>query len=242
MIFYFSGTGNSEWVAKKIAERLNERTYDITLIKEAPETEEEERMGFVFPVYAWGIPEPMAVFIKKLKKVSAFTFGICTCGEDAGRTMKKFSKLYHLDSAYSISMPNNYIIGGDLEEKEVVLHKLENAESEISKISEEILHREKVYRVHEGKLATLKSGIVNTGFNRFARSTKPFFAEQEKCNGCGLCAQKCPSRAIEMSEGHPVWKGNCYQCMRCINACPQTAIQYGNKTAGRRRYMISKYL
>ena len=31
MIFYFSGTGNSKWVAKKIAEKTNDKVYDIML-------------------------------------------------------------------------------------------------------------------------------------------------------------------------------------------------------------------
>lgn len=242
MIFYFSGTGNSKWVAMKVAEKINDKTFDISRAKEVPEIGEDKQVGFVFPVYAWGVPEPMKIFARKLKKVNAFTFGICTCGEDAGVTMKKFSEIYHLDSAYSIAMPNNYLIGSDLEEKEVVLSKIKNAEQEIEKISGEIANLKKVYRVNEGKFAKLKSGIANFGFNKFARSTAPFYAEKEKCNGCGLCAKTCPCSAIEIKNGSPVWKGNCYQCLRCINSCPQTAIQYGKKTAGRRRYTISMYL
>lgn len=242
MIFYFSGTGNSEWAASKVAERLNERTFDIAQKGDIPDVGGEKLIGFVFPVYAWGAPEPMIGFAKKLKKTDAFTFGICTCGEEAGETMKKFSRIYPLDSAYSIVMPNNYLLGSDLEEREVVLRKIKDAERELAEISEEIGCMKKTYRVTEGKFAKLKSGIVNKSFNKFARSATPFHAEAEKCNGCGLCAAKCPSSAIQMSDGRPVWKGNCYQCLRCINSCPQTAIQYGKKTEGRRRYVIAKYL
>ena len=64
MIFYFSGTGNSEYVAKQLAARLGDRLvkmgdavahadYDYTL-------SEGERVGWVFPVYSWG-PAPIAV-------------------------------------------------------------------------------------------------------------------------------------------------------------------------------------
>ena len=242
MIFYFSGTGNSKWVAMKVAEIINDKSYDITLIKDAPDVNNEKRIGFVFPVHAWGVPEPMRIFAKKLQRIKAFAFGICTYGADAGHTMKKFSSFYRLDSAYGIEMPNNYIIGEDLEEEDVVTHKLKNAADEILKISQEIINEKKVYRVNEGKFAKFKSGIINFGFNKFARSTAKFNVDECKCTGCGLCAEKCPSLSIIMSDGKPIWKGNCYQCMRCINICPQVAIQYGSDTVGRRRYTINKYL
>jgi epoxyqueuosine reductase QueG len=45
-----------------------------------------------------------------------------------------------------------------------------------------------------------------------------------------------------MSEGKPSWNKKCYQCLKCINGCPEEAIQYGSKTIGRKRYMIDLYL
>lgn len=248
MIFYFTGTGNSEWVAKKVADKLSDKAVDIisldlAKLKVELKIESEKYIGFVFPVYAWGVPEPMLNFAKSLKAVSAFTFGICTCGEDAGLAMKKLSKTYPLCSAYSIAMPNNYVIGSELESDEAVLNKIKNAEREIDKISLEISEGKKQYKVHEGSLASIKSSVVNKGFNKFARSTSPFWVIKDKCISCGLCAKGCPSKAIELENGNPVWKkGNCYQCLRCINSCPSKAIQYGKKTAGRKRYNIAKYV
>lgn len=252
MIFYFTGTGNSEWVAKRVADNIGDKAVDIissnlAKLNGEQSIESEKYIGFVFPVYAWGVPEPMLNFVKKLKganeETNAFTFGICTCGEDAGAAMKKLSKIYPLCSAYSIAMPNNYVIGSELESDEVVLNKIKNAERELDKISLEISEGKKQYRVHEGSLASIKSSVVNKGFNKFARSTSPFWVIKDKCISCILCAKGCPSKAIELENGNPVWKkGNCYQCLRCINSCPSKAIQYGKKTAGRKRYNIAKYV
>lgn len=41
MIFYFSGTGNSEWTAQKIAEKTSDKAYDIVKLKELPEIDGE---------------------------------------------------------------------------------------------------------------------------------------------------------------------------------------------------------
>lgn len=252
MIFYFSRTGNSEWVAKKVADKIDDKAVDIISLDLAELNAEqkivaEKYIGFVFPVYAWGVPEPMLDFVKNLKganeQTTAFTFGICTCGEDAGAAMKKLSKIYPLCSAYSIAMPNNYVIGSELESDEVVLNKIKSAEGEIDKISAEISEGKKQYRVHEGSLAAVKSGMINKVFNRFARSTSSFWVEKDKCISCISCAKNCPSKAIELENGNPVWKKrNCYMCLRCINCCPTEAIEYGKNTASRKRYNINKFV
>ena len=184
----------------------------------------------------------MIIFLKKLKKVRAYTFGICTCGANAGIALKKFSKIYHLDSSYSIIMPSNYIIGEDLEKESIILKKIEMANYKIEKISTEIMQRQKVYQVNEGKFPVLKSTLLNKGFNKFARATTPFHVDKERCNGCTLCSKMCPASTIKIVNGYPIWNEKCYQCLRCINNCPQVAIQYGKNTAERGRYNIDKYL
>lgn len=242
MIFYFSGTGNSKWVANKIAEKIGDKTYDISELRELPEITNEKKIGLVFPIYAWGVPEPMLTFAQKLKSEKVFTFGICTCGANAGKALKILSKIYHLDSCYSIIMPNNYIIGSDIDETSIILEKIKLAQKEMEKISNEIIQEEKVYRVTEGSFPTLKSSIINKGFNKYARNTVPFHVDKEKCIGCGLCAKTCPASTIEIVDGNPVWNKKCYQCLKCINNCPQRAIQYGQKTENRGRYNIKNYL
>lgn len=241
MIFYFSGTGNSAWAARQLARLTGDTACDITTLKELPDMDSAKQLGFVFPVYAWGAPEVMGAFVKKLPSPQVFTFGVCTCGSDAGLAMKQLSRLYPLSCSYSLVMPNNYIIGSDTDDEGEILRKLTAARSELERISGEIQRREPVYRVHEGGLAGIKSRFVNYGFNRFAQSAKPFFAG-DSCNGCGLCAGNCPAHAITLRESKPAWAAQCYQCMRCINECPQQAIQYGKATAGRRRYTIRAYL
>ena len=61
MIFYFSGTGNSKWIANQLSKEqkeelvfipdaLNNGTFEFCL-------REDEKIGFVFPVYSWAPPE-----------------------------------------------------------------------------------------------------------------------------------------------------------------------------------------
>lgn len=241
MIFYFSGTGNSQWVAEQIAALTGDTAYDIVNVNAFPDIRKEQQIGFVFPIYAWGAPEPMRDFARALPKTSAFTFGICTCGGNAGNAMKQFSKIYPLASCYSLIMPNNYIIGSDTDDDGTILEKIQQAKAQLEIISQEILSSKSVYRVTEGFMAFLKSKLANWGFEHFARNTKPFHVN-ENCIDCGLCEKNCPAGTITMDNGKPVWNEKCYQCLRCINSCPKQAIEYGSGTPGRKRYTLWQHL
>lgn len=239
MICYFSGTGNSKWVAEQLAVKTNDNA--INLIREpAPFSISGEIFGIVFPVYAWGVPEPVVDFVKKLVGQPAFSYSVCTCGGEAGNAMIKMSSLIHLDSSYSIEMPNNYVMGSDLESEASITLKISAAKERIEKIAEQVINRQPTNDVHTGNFAWLKSNLVNFGFNMAARSTKPFFVT-DKCISCGQCARDCPAETITMIEGKPSWGTKCYQCTSCINLCPTQAIEYSKGTSTRGRYSLEKY-
>ena len=241
MIFYFSGTGNSRWAAKNLAALTGDEAREISKLDQTPDLTGQGQIGLVFPIYAWGVPEPMLAFAKTLGKTDAFTFAVCTCGAEVGYAMKKLARVCPLDSSYSLVMPNNYILGEDVDDPQTARRKIDAAGQAIQSIAQEILQRKPVYRVEEGSLAGLKSGLVHFGFNRFARSTKDFYAT-DACNGCGLCAQDCPAATISLVNGRPTWGKQCYQCLRCIHRCPQRAIQYGKDTETRGRYTVEQYV
>lgn len=238
MIFYFSGTGNSRWAAEQLAALTGDEAQDICGFRQTPEIRGLRRVGLVFPVYAWGAPETVLDFAKSLGETDAFTYGVCTCGEEAGKTMVKLGRIFPLRSCYSLVMPNNYVIGGDVDDPGTARRKISAAQEIIRVIAREILEEKESCRVDEGTHPRLKSGLVNFGFNKFARSTRPFFATDD-CNGCGRCARGCPAGTISLKAGKPAWGKKCYQCLRYINECPLQAIQYGKDTRGRSRYTLS---
>lgn len=240
MIFYFSGTGNSRWAAQQLAAQTGDRAQDIARLSTVPDYTAEGQIGLVFPVYAWGAPEPVLTFAKALPVADVFSFAVATCGSEAGHTLKKLSRVFPLQSSYSLVMPNNYILGADVDDEATARAKIDAAEKELAVIAQEVTARRPVYRVAEGSMPVLKSGIVNFGFNKFARSTKSFYAT-DACNSCGRCARNCPTHTIRLHAGKPVWGTLCYQCLRCLHECPQRAIQYGKGTETKSRYTIGLY-
>lgn len=243
MICYFSGTGNSRWAAMQLADKTDDKAVDI--IQTAPASltiETGTRLGLVFPVYAWSYPKIMGDFIKALHiPEGVFIYAVCTCGEECGHTMKKLEKLLGkgLSAKMSLPMPNNYIIGADVDSIDEEKRKIAEADERLERFSAAVNAGESMSLLDVGSLAGLKSSVAAWGFNTFATTDKPFFAGDE-CIGCSLCEKSCPTDNIILRDKKPVWQGKCIQCLSCINRCPTAAIQYGKATAGRGRYYFGK--
>ena len=57
------------------------------------------------------------------------------------------------------------------------------------------------------------------------------FTVDEKCLGCGACAEECPVKVIEVkADKTPKPTGNadklCLNCGHCVSACPQGALTH----------------
>lgn len=252
MIFYFSATGNSEWVARQLSERLDDSLVCVNNIARNNfsnttfELDSDERIGFVFPIHSWG---PPAIFMKFIEKLNLKNYNehnayaVCTCGDDTGfadyhlkKALKK--KDIELCSFHSVTMPNTYILlpGFDVDPSNVEKRKKEDAIAKIQKIADCIESEMQDKKLlHRGSFARIKSMLIYPPFTKQANG-KCKFTYTDKCTGCGICQMVCPSRNIEMKDGHPEWHNNCTQCLACIHRCPNRAIEHGKITLKKGRY------
>ena len=73
-----------------------------------------------------------------------------------------------------------------------------------------------------------------------SRKTAPFKVSED-CIGCGLCAKQCPTHAISLDYGKPVWKNKkCALCLGCLHNCPVNAINYGPTTKNHGQYKYTE--
>lgn len=250
MIFYFTGTGNSGFLAEKLAESLDDKIVSISKLMKSGDNlkftlEKDEAVGFVFPIYAWGPPKMVEEFVKKAEFENLnnnYTFAVASCGENVGNTMsfmKKIlsSKNMNLSSGFSVVMPNNYIIMGDIDSKEIADNKLKEASTKIERIAEVIKNRENgVFEVTKGPFPSLLTGVIHPFFTKGAADTKKFVVSDD-CTGCGMCERVCTCGTIKLVDNKPVWGEECNQCLACVHHCKVRAIQYGKNTAKKGRYV-----
>ncbi len=251
MVFYFSGTGNSKWVAKTIAAEYNDKLIAMAdyfregAVKPSFTVEPEENIGFVFPVHSWGMPPLVKNFIRNLTLngyKGQLIYGIFTCGDECGSTRKMFldilaGKGWACGHAYSIAMPNNYISlpGFDVDPKEVEESKKEKAKEFLPLLIRAIAEDNPMDSYTKGSFTFLKSGLIYKMFCKYAIDARPYHVS-DRCDSCGVCVKRCPTGNIELTDGRPVWGDNCTQCLACIHYCPTRAIDYGKATVNKGRY------
>ena len=244
MVFYFSGTGNSRFVAEYIARALEDETVDVgALIKEGKPYSCDKTGAFVFvgPIYVSAPARPLTEFIEKSefsKDVKAYF--IMTCASAIGSTpviAKQIceTKGWTYMGSHKVVMPQNYIAYFTTFDRaknaEIINSSLPEMESISAAISKgEVLEDPKMFFGEK----TITKWTCDWYYKDFMKTKK--FKVNEGCISCGKCVKGCYQNNIRLVDGKPVWGPDCTHCMACINQCPKGVIEYGKKTAGKPRY------
>ncbi len=250
MIYYFSGLGNTAYVAKKLSEALGEKLKFIPEVTPVKEEFEGDYLGILFPVYSWGIPVNVVEFIRQLPE-SVFdairmrkkpVWMVCTYGDETGQTVEMLNKILKkrgisLQGAWGVRMPNTYVLlpGFNIDSPEVEEKKLKDAPHRIEEIIGKIKSNSWEWDIFKGSFPSLRS-MVYPLFKKWGISVKKWHFTNA-CVKCGKCVKSCPVRNITMGTDGPIWGENCVSCCACFHHCPYHAVEYGNITKDKGQYV-----
>ena len=153
MIFYFSATGNSQYIAQRLAEVTGETLVSITeCLKNHKYTWEllpGERVGFVTPVYFFGLPSIVSEFIRNLDlcvRGQHFVYHVVTFGTITGQSHYMMEKALrkkglNLDGRYIVKMVDTYTLMFDLSDEEKCEKVTKDAEVCIDRVIEKVVNR-----------------------------------------------------------------------------------------------------
>lgn len=249
MIIYFSGTGNSCYVAQMLAQQLSDELFDAgQAIKkgEKPVFTSHKPWVFVSPTYGWRIPRIFQEFIEKNSfSGNKNAYFVMTCGSEIGNAAKYLRPLcakkdFTFHGVLQVVMPENYLAMFDVPDAKRAAAIIRMARSTIRNGGDAILRGVDFSEKSPGMADRLKSTVVNPAFYRLIVHDKKFYTT-DACVGCGHCAEVCPLNNIILTNGRPQWQGNCTHCMACICSCPTEAIEYGKKSVGKPRYQCPKF-
>lgn len=239
-IYYFSGTGNSLWSAKKIAQIIGEPCELLNIGIEVEKDEiiiDAQAVVFVYPSYAYGLPLILHRFAKKAVFKTPYLAAFVTYGSDPGGTQAQLCRILknkNIDSLYFGKIPamENYIpFFGPPNDKKIA--KRSAMQEEASEKAARYVIERKTNKINTFRpLSVFVSFLFSLGVKIFYKHYKV----SDKCNACGICEEVCPVGAIEIKEKRPVFGGKCENCAACIDICPLRAIQFGRAKFGTRGY------
>ena len=251
MVLYFSATGNTEFIAKELAERLDDECVNLL---ERVKTNNHEPLSsekpFVIcaPVYVCEMPRFMAKYLKEQtfegNREVYFIFtsgGYCgISGVLAKKIVKKKKMIYRGHAEFK--MPRNYVANNayPMLEKEETEKRIRACYTQVEKVAQDILGGNKLSARHVFLFETLITLPFNPIWCKRKLTADDFYAT-DACIGCGKCAKVCPLNNIKITDKKPVWEHQCTHCMACIANCPTNAIEYGNITQDKERYTFGKY-
>lgn len=251
MILYFSATGNTEFIAKELAKRLDDECINlIDRVKIQDHSPLHSQKPFIIcaPVYVCEMPRFMSKYLKEQtftgSKDVYFAFtsgGYCGISGQLAKSIFRKKKMHYLGHA-EFKMPRNYVANDayPMLGKEETEKRILDSYRQLDTVVSDIQTGKKLKARHVFLFETLVTVPFNPIWCKYKLKAKDFYAK-DSCMGCGKCEKLCPLNNIKIVENKPVWGNQCTHCMACIGNCPTGAIEYGNITQDKEPYNFSKY-
>jgi ferredoxin len=227
-VLYFSSTGNSLYIAKRIGgkllsipEYMHKEVFDI----------EDSEVGIVFPVYGLCVPPFIVDFIKNASIRTPYLFAVATYGFFPGAVCGQLSEIRTkngrcFDYINRLKMAENCITFSDMAKSEGDSKK---QQSQIDELLVDITeHRRFIRGDSPFKKLMTKNHLKNYEFETGVGITDMLIVTDD-CRGCGTCVSLCPMKNISISDRSPVFGSSCISCGACLQNCPQNAIHHKNE-------------
>lgn len=224
-ILYFSSTGNSLFIAKKVKERFGGNIIYIPTYQ--GNGSEFEKIILVTPIHSYGMPAFVYDLIPKLDKTKELiiiqNYGGMIGGANYLTYQYAKNNGLNIKSVYTMKMPESFTLYIQVP-KFYLNSALKKSNGRIEKILNMIENENwivpKKCKTREAKYLKNKSNWHLIG-ERFSCT--------ENCVKCGKCVQICPVHNISLKDGKIEFGNKCIACLGCYHRCPKKAITYLNK-------------
>lgn len=240
MLFYYTATGNSLYIAKQIDKEI----YSIPQeLKKEQLNYKAERIGLVAPIYAGELPKTVQKFIQKAHFETDYFYLILTYGkEDSVGTVwaesfcqKQGIKVHY---AHTIKMVDNYLPSFDMEEEMTIDKKVDE---QLQAILKDLQVRKQFIKQPTETGAKLYEIVCQRNQEHPETNNGEAITMTDRCSGCRICEQVCPIGNIKVVDGKARrLSKTCDFCLACVQNCPFKAIDLDRDKNPQARYRHPK--
>ena len=229
IMLYFSGTGNSKYIAELFCRNMNaachsiEENLDFKALIEA-----ENTIGFCYPVYMSRVPRILREFVSRYmgslegKKLIIF----CTQQILSGDGTRAFAGLFpreYVEVIYTehFFMPSNIFPVATNSAK--IKSSFNKSKSKMQAVCGNI----KAGRVKKRGFSVISRalGLIQAPLlSPFEKKANKAVKVTSGCTKCRICVSACPMKNLLYENSEINHNHNCTMCFRCVNECPQKAI------------------
>ena len=260
VLFYFSGTGNSEYMAKFFCREMKTKCYSIEEeVDFSTLMASNDVIGFCYPIYGSRLPRNMRQFVSshledlKGKKLIIFATQWGFSG-DGARALTDLLPKGHVEIIYAehFNMPNNLTNSVWFKEmsKKKMEAKMARAETRMlvacENIKTGIVKRRgfstvsKFLGAFQGNAWQKKSSSVELITGSMEAKVATSVRVDDACIACSICVDACPVKNLSLEQGVINHHNNCVGCFRCVNVCPKRAISVMLKRMPKWQYKCVK--
>lgn len=234
IILYFTGTGNSLYIARQLADENTEILSIPQMMKQGRYDFAADEIGIVYPIYGHMPPNMVRNFIKQARLVAGYKFAVLTFGMldfNAAEIWDNISRQSGTTFDYinTIVMVDNWLPNFNMADQ-IKMDK--HIPEQLAKVKEDLDQQKKWV-----KPATDAARRAHEGFMYFSRldpdigflmRSEKYFQVTDACIGCGICTEVCPRGNYKLTSEGVKGEGDCDFCFSCIHNCPQHAIQFAS--------------
>ena len=233
-LFYFTGTGNSLYIARKINEALTHPGELLPIAIYINSTTvycDAVVVGIIFPIHMGSAPNIVKEFVTKLKiRKTPYVFAVATYNSHVMNSMALLSEIMRTNSidlalGETVNMPGNAKKSSSEDNENRLKASRQRVIDIVNKVNSRIIEPQEISPKIIKKVTTgkIKSPMLPTNFKA-----------SPSCNGCGTCQKICPMANINMADNKPVWGNNCATCLACFHWCPRKSVKWGLPIIGNR--------
>ena len=235
MIFYFTATGNSLFVAKQ----LESAPISIPQVKERAPVYTADAIGIVSPVFAGELPKIVVDFLKRATFRTPYLYLMLTYGNDV-TDAPEFTKAQldacGLNVQYigTVKMVDNYLTAFDMDAQKAMD---KHVDAQLETIKADIAARKQFVPAATPRARKLHKSVAAMGRVLPSLHNGAALRITDDCYGCGICTQVCPVGNLKLKNGKSVRiEKTCLFCLACIHACPGNAIRLKKEKNPNARY------